>query len=176
MKKYIQFVSNTSKLCGVVSALMILVSVIVVCQMVFVRYVLGESSIWQTEFVTYLLIAATFIGSPYVLLTRGHVNVDLIPMYLPQHWRLRLALFASGMSLAFCLLITYTGYEFWYEALEGGWVSDSIWEVRLSIAHFSLPFGFAILSLQYIADILSLIRGDEMPFGLSAEDTMGSST
>lgn len=176
MKKYIEFVSNTSKLCGIVSALMILVSVLVVCQMVWIRYVLEESSIWQTEFVTYLLIAATFIGSPYVLLTRGHVNVDLIPLYLKQHWRLRLALFASVVSLIFCLIITYTGYEFWYEAWEANWVSDSIWEVRLWIPYFSLPFGFAILSLQYIADIISLIRGEEMPFGLSAEDTMESST
>lgn len=176
MKKYIQFVSNTSKLCGIVSALMILVSVFVVCQMVWVRYVLESSSIWQTEFVTYLLIAATFIGSPYVLLTRGHVNVDLIPLYLSQVWRLRLALFASVVSLAFCLIITWTGYEFWYEAWEANWVSDSIWEVHLWIPYFSLPFGFGILSLQYIADILSLLRGEEMPFGLSAEDTMEVST
>ncbi|MDH5600063.1 MAG: TRAP transporter small permease [Gammaproteobacteria bacterium] len=176
MKKYIQFVANTSKLCGIVSALMILLSVLIVCQMVWIRYVLEESSIWQTEFVTYLLISATFIGSPYVLLTRGHVNVDLLPLYLKQHWRLRMALFASVVSLAFCLIITYTGYEFWYEAWEANWKSDSIWEVRLWIPYFSLPFGFTILSLQYIADILSLLNGDEMPFGLSAEDTMESTT
>ncbi|MFK5912961.1 MAG: TRAP transporter small permease [Woeseiaceae bacterium] len=176
MKKYINFVSNTSKLCGIAAALMILLSVVVVCQMVWIRYVLEASSIWQTEFVTYLLISATFIGSPYVLLTRGHVNVDLIPLYLKQHWRLRLALFASVISLLFCLIIAYSGYGFWYEAWEANWVSDSIWEVRLWIPYFSLPFGFSILSLQYIADIISLLRGDDMPFGLSAEDTMESST
>lgn len=172
MKTYIQFVSNISKLCGIVAALMVLVSVLVVCQMVWVRYILEESSIWQTEFVTFLLIAATFIGSPYVLLTRGHVNVDLVPMYIKFKWRFRLALFASFISLAFCLLVTWVGFEFWYEAWEPGWVSDSIWEVRLSIPYFSLPFGFAILSLQYIADILSLVRGDEMPFGISNDDAM----
>lgn len=174
MKNYIQFVTNISKLCGIVSALMILVAVVVVCQMVWVRYILEESSIWQTEFVTYLLISATFIGSPYVLLTRGHVNVDLIPLYLKQHWRLRLALFASFVSLAFCLLITFLGYKFWYEAWEANWVSDSIWGVRLWIPYFSLPFGFLILSLQYIADILRLLSGDEAPFGLSAAETVES--
>ena len=176
MKNYIKFVSNLSKLCGIAAALMVLVSVLVVCQMVWIRYVLQASSIWQTEFVTYLLIAATFIGSPYVLLTRGHVNVDLIPLYLKHHWRLRLALFASVISLLFCLLITWTGYTFWYEAWEANWVSDSIWEVRLWIPYFSLPFGFAILSLQYIADILSLLRGDDMPFGISKEETMDMSS
>jgi len=172
MKNYIQIVCSLSKLCGIVAAAMIVIAVLVVVQMVWVRYVLEASSIWQTEFVTYLLIAATFIGSPYVLLTRGHVNVDLIPLYLAQKWRLRFALFASFISLAFCLLIAWTGYEFWYEAWSNNWKSDSIWEVRLWIPYFSLPFGFAILCLQYIADIISLIRGDEMPFGLSAEDIM----
>ncbi|MDH5426233.1 MAG: TRAP transporter small permease [Gammaproteobacteria bacterium] len=166
MKTYIQFVSNLSKLCGIVAALMILLSVLIVCQMVWIRYVLEASSIWQTEFVTYLLIAATFIGSPYVLLTRGHVNVDLIPLYVKHKWRFIMALAASGLSLAFCVLIMITGYEFWYEAWEADWVSDSIWEVRLWIPYFSLPFGFFVMSLQYIADILSLIRGDEMPFGI----------
>jgi TRAP-type C4-dicarboxylate transport system permease small subunit len=172
MKHYIQLVTNISKLCGIAAAIMILISVLVVCQMVWIRYVIEESTVWQTEFVTYLLIASTFIGSPYVLLTRGHVNVDLLPLYLSHKWRFALAIFASTVSLAFCLLITWTGYDFWYEAWEADWVSDSIWEVRLWIPYFSMPFGFAILSLQYIADILSLIRGDEMPFGLSKQDTL----
>lgn len=152
---------------------MIFVSVLVVVQMVWVRYIMQESSIWQTEFVTYLLIASTFIGSPYVLLTRGHVNVDLVPIYVSHEWRIALALFASVLSLAFCLLITWTGYEFWYEAWENRWVSDSIWEVRLWIPYFSMPFGFGVLSLQYIVDIISLIRGDEMPFGIEKEVVTG---
>ena len=169
MKAYIKFVSELSKLCGIAAAAMIVISVLVVVQMVWIRYVLEESSIWQTEFVTYLLIAATFIGSPYVLLTKGHVNVDLVPLYVSHKWRFALAMFASVLSLSFCLLLAWTGYEFWYEAWEADWVSDSIWEVRLWIPYFSMPFGFAVLSLQYIADIISLIRGDEMPFGISKE-------
>lgn len=75
--------------------------------MVVVRYLLAESTYWQTEFVTYLLISATFIGSPYVLLSRGHVNVNLLPMYLNQRARMALALFASLLSLAFCLSDTW---------------------------------------------------------------------
>ncbi len=167
MKKFISLVSTLSFLCGIAAAAMIVISVVVVVQMVWVRYILQESSIWQTEFVTYLLIAATFIGSPYVLMMRGHVNVDLIPLYLKFKWRFRLAIFASVISLLFCLLITWTGFWFWYEAWEKNWHSDSIWEVRLWIPYFSLPFGFAVLSLQYIADIISLIRGDDMPFGIA---------
>ena len=31
--------------------------------MVFIRYVLNENTIWQTDFVTFSLVAATFIGA-----------------------------------------------------------------------------------------------------------------
>src|SRR2546430_2829686 len=40
--------------------------VLVVCHMVFVRYALGQNTIWQTDLTTYCLVAATFIGSPFV--------------------------------------------------------------------------------------------------------------
>lgn len=174
MKYFIQFVAKLSMLCGIAAAGMIVLSVLVVVQMVWIRYILEQSSIWQTEFVTYLLIAATFVGSPYVLLTRGHVNVDLLPLYLSHKWRLVLATFASLLSLAFCLLITWTSYLFWLEAWHSNWLSDTMWEVRLWIPYFSMPLGFAVLSLQYVADIISLIRGDDMPFGINKNTCAGA--
>ena len=60
--------------------------------MVFIRYVLNDNTIWQTDFVTYSLVAATFIGAPYVLLTKGHVNVDVLPIYVGGRARYWLAI------------------------------------------------------------------------------------
>ena len=55
----VRVVGAVSTICGVISALMILISVIITCQMIWVRFVLNESTIWQTEAVTYLMISAT---------------------------------------------------------------------------------------------------------------------
>src|SRR4051794_41885615 len=82
MDFFIYVVKRISQLCGIIAAALIAGGVLVVCQMVFIRYVLNQNTIWQTDFVTWSLVAATFIGSPYVLLTRGHVNVDVLPLYL----------------------------------------------------------------------------------------------
>lgn len=166
MQTYVRFVAQLSRLCGIVAAIMVLVSVLIVCQMVFVRYVLEDSSIWQTEFVTYLLLAATLVGSPYVLLTRGHVNVDLLPIYLGHRWRMVLAFVAAALSLAFCLVMTWSSWHFWYEAWEADWLSDTVWGVRLWIPYAAFPIGFGVLSLQYLADVISLATGHDMPFGL----------
>jgi len=166
---FIKTVSLLSRACGVAAALMLALAVFVVCHMVWVRDVLEASSSWQTEFVTYLLIAATFVGSPYVLLLRGHVNVDLLPIYLGKRGRFALALFAYLSSLVFCVIIAWLGYELWYESWDNGWLSDTVWEVRLWIPYVAMPLGFGIMSLQYVADIACLLTGREAPFGMAEE-------
>jgi TRAP-type C4-dicarboxylate transport system permease small subunit len=163
---FVRGIKRVSQLCGVVAAGLIALGVLVVCQMVFVRYVLNQNTIWQTDFVTWSLVAATFIGSPYVLLTRGHVNVDVLPQYLKGRARWVLALASILMSLAFCLVLTVLTSRFWLEAWENHWVSDTMWRARLWIPYSSMPIGLAVLSLQYVADLYCLLTGREPPFGI----------
>src|SRR5690606_34602097 len=113
MRSFAELIRQASRISGMASVLLILVAVVVVCQMIFVRKVLGQSSIWQTEFVTFALIAATFLGAPYILLTRGHVAVDLVPMLLGQRARVALALVASVAALGFCLLVLWNSLFWW---------------------------------------------------------------
>ncbi len=170
MTFYIETVRNLSRLCGVVAAVLLVASALVVCHLVFVRYVLNASAIWQHEFVTFSLIGSTFLGSPYLLLTRGHVNVDLLPMYLGGAARLGLALIASLVSLAFCLVLLWVGAIWWHDAWAGDWHAETVWAPALWIPYLALPVGLGLLALQYIADILALLTGREAPFGLPEAD------
>jgi TRAP-type C4-dicarboxylate transport system permease small subunit len=145
---------------------LIALAVVVVCQMVMVRYVLNQNTIWQTDFVTWSLVAATFIGSPYLLLTRGHVNVDVLPIYLAPRARYWLALASIVMALSFCALMTVLTARFWLESWEQRWVSDTMWRARLWIPYSAMPIGLALLTLQYVADLYSLVAGREPPFGI----------
>jgi TRAP-type C4-dicarboxylate transport system permease small subunit len=172
MDHFVRYVTLISRICGVIAASLILAGVLVVCQMVFVRYVLNQNTVWQTDFVTYSLVAATFVGSPYVLLTRGHVNVDVLPHYLGGHARYWLALASAAMSLAFCLIMTVLTFQFWHEAWTENWVSDTMWRARLWIPYSAMPIGLGILSLQYIADVFNLATGREPPFGIKSDEAM----
>jgi TRAP-type C4-dicarboxylate transport system permease small subunit len=167
---YIRGVVALSRLCGVASASMILFGVIIVCQMVFVRYVLHESTVWQTPAVTFLLVAATFIGAPYVLLKRGHVNVDILPLFLPRSWARSLSAISILLSLAFCAVIAWYSAGFWHEVWTKNWQSSTSWRVPLWLPYLSLPLGFAVLCLQCIADLLGIVTGRDKPFGLCSED------
>ena len=155
-----------SQLCGVVAAALIALAVVVVCEMVVVRYLLNQNTIWQTDFVTWSLVAATFIGSPYLLLTRGHVNVDVLPIYLGARARYWLALASIVMALGFCVVMTVLTARFWLESWEQRWVSDTMWRARLWIPYSAMPLGLALLTLQYVADLYALVTGREPPFGI----------
>src|SRR5436189_4632884 len=139
MQRFVRAVRLISQLCGFVAASLIAAGVLVVCHMVFVRYVLNHNTIWQTDFTTYCLIAATFVGSPYVLLTRGHVNVDVLPHYMGYYARYRLAVVSALLSLAFCAVMTVLTFQFCIEAWQEGWVSDTMWRARRWIPYASIP-------------------------------------
>ena len=169
MDHFIRGVRLSSLTCGIVAAGLIAAAVVIVCQMVFIRYVLNDNTIWQTDFVTYSLVAATFIGGPYVLMTKGHVNVDVLPIYLGPTARWWLAFIAIAISLFFALTMTVLTFQFWHEAWENNWRSDSMWRARLWIPYGAMPIGLGILSLQYIVDFIELVIGREPPFGLAPD-------
>ena len=165
--RFIRGTRRLSQASGVAAAGLIALSVVVVCEMVFVRYVLGQTTIWQTDFVIYSLIAATFVGSPYVLMTRGHVNVDVLPHYAGPRLRFGLAVFASFVTFAFAVTLAVLTFLFWKEAWDNKWVSDSMWRARLWIPYISMPIGLGLLVLECLAGFLSLVLRHEAPFGMS---------
>ncbi|MGD9293392.1 MAG: TRAP transporter small permease [Roseobacter sp.] len=163
---FLRTVAAISTLAGWCSAGMIVCAVAITCQMIFVRFVLNASTVWQTEAVVYLVIAATLIGLPYVQRLRGHVNVDLIPLALSKGPRMVLAVITLSVSILIVAIMLIYGYEYWHFAWERGWRSDTVWGVRLWIPYLALPVGFGLLLLQLIADLVAVLLGIDKPFGL----------
>ncbi len=162
MALYIRIVDWISQVLGYLAMLFLASAVVIVCQMVFLRYVYKASTVWQTEFVTFSLIGATFIGSSYVLLHRGHIGVDILPSMLGGRKKFLLELTGGIISLVFCAIIAYTGYTHFHEALIKGWTTASVWALPLWIPLLSLPVGMGMLCLQYVAEIFKLMQGQSI--------------
>ncbi len=163
---FLRVVAVLSTVAGWCSAAMIVSAVAITCQMIFVRFVLNQSTIWQTEAVIYLAIAATLIGLPYVQKLRGHVNVDLIPLWLSPGSRYVLCVITLSLSILMVAILLFYGYEHWSLTFERNWKSDTIWGVRLWIPYLALPVGFGLFLLQLIADLLAVILKIEKPYGI----------
>lgn len=154
--RIIEFITGAA---GVLACLLLVAATIVVCQMIFVRAVLGWNTIWQTDFTIYSATAAIFIGAPYVLAQKGHVGVDVIPMMLKgsaRRWIDRVNLL---LGFTFCACMLYASWHYFYEALTEGWRTETLWAIPLWIPVLPLVIGFALLCLQYVAELIKLEEG-----------------
>jgi len=163
MSSLLKAVDAVSKFFGIMAALLVTSAIVVVCQMVVLRYFLNQSTVWQTEYVTYVIVAATFLGAPYVLLVKGHVNVDLLPHYLAPGPKKAMAILASLIALLFCAGLAWQACLLLGDAIEGGWVTDTVWELPLWIPYLPMAFGMALLCVQYVAEMIGIAYGLKDP-------------
>ena len=83
-KKYLKFCNYTSQACGAFAVGALILSILVIVELVFERYFFQRAITWQTELVTMLLVASTFIGSAYVLSEKAHVSMEWIYDFLSK--------------------------------------------------------------------------------------------
>ncbi|SFU77617.1 TRAP transporter small permease subunit [Halomonas korlensis] len=151
---YIRLMDKLSRLTAYLAAALFIAGVIVVCQMVFVRYVLGMSSSWQTEFTIFSVTGAMLLGSPYVLMTGGHVSITLLPDAIGGVIGTVMRLVAALFGLGFCLALAYASWIYVLEAWHGGWTTGTVWNPVLWPALLPMAVGATLLTLQYVAEIL----------------------
>ena len=163
---YVLAVAFMSRVAGVIAACLIGLAVFVVCDMVIERFFLNHTTIWQIDVVTYSIVGATFVGSAYVLMLRGHVNVDILPLLIGPRSRYWLALTTGFVAFAFCFVLFVLCSQFWYQAFSESWRSNTVWRARLWIPYLAMPVGLGLLVLQYVAELLCLATGRTPPFGI----------
>ncbi|MFW3615874.1 TRAP transporter small permease subunit [Billgrantia antri] len=155
---YVRWMDRLSRSAAYIAAVMFIAGVAAICHMVFVRYVLGMSTSWQTEFTIFSVTGAMLMGSPYVLMTGGHVAITLLPDMVGGIGQRIMQWIASLFGLAFCAALTYGSWVYGAEAWHGQWTTGTVWNPPLWPALVPVALGATLLTLQYVAEIL---RGGE---------------
>ncbi|NJM34959.1 MAG: TRAP transporter small permease [Rhodomicrobium sp.] len=153
-RSYVAFTDNMSRVFGVISVLLLISAMLVVCQMIFLRYFFRMPTIWQTDFVVYAATASIFLGAPYVLMKRAHVNVDVVENLLTGRARDVQRIIAKLLGLAFCAVMFAASASYVWEAWSLGWKTSSVWQIPVWIPALPMPVGFALICLQYAAEFL----------------------
>ena len=156
-KKYLKFCDLIAKACGAFAVLALLLSILVIVELVFERYFFQRAITWQTELVTMLLVASTFIGSVYVLSEKAHVSMEWIYDFLSKKNIIRLKIFTSLLSLLFFLILFYFGFLMVEEAFTKNYSTGTVWDPPLWIPYSSMMIGAILMILQYIAEIIKLV-------------------
>ena len=97
--KFIKLTNWLAKACGIFAAGCLFLSIVIITELVFERYLFKNAITWQTELVTMLLVASTFIGSAYVLSEKGHVNMEYLYTFLSEKNVTKLKIFTDSLCL-----------------------------------------------------------------------------
>ena len=165
-------IDNINQLLGKVASILILLSCFVSATNAILRYGLDISNNWPLELQWYLFSAAVMLGASYTLKRNEHVRVDLIYSQLSDRGRLWVDLFGLIFFLMpACLLFTWLSwttlfYPSWL-VMEGSLNSGGL--ARYPIK-FVVPFGFFMLSLQGLSEIIKRIGALEGKITLPDED------
>tara|TARA_B110001452_G_scaffold240916_1_gene222774 strand:- start:506 stop:967 length:462 start_codon:yes stop_codon:yes gene_type:complete len=151
-----------SKACGTFAIAALLLSILVIVELVFERYFFQRAITWQTELVTMLLVASTFIGSAYVLSEKAHVSMEWIYDFLSKKNILRLKIITSFISLLFFLVLFYFTSLMVEEAVIKNYTTGTVWSPPLWVPYSSMLIGAAFMILQYIAEIIKLIKDKDL--------------
>ena len=150
----LRYIDRLSELAGYMSAVLILVSMLVVCYGVFLRYALGASTVWQLELSTFFLMFAAFVGGAYGLKHGDHVNLSLIVDRLPEKARLYVKLVASVLGFVFVAIVASIAYVLWWQTTEAGRTSGTAWNVPLTYPYLIVPLGMTLIALQYLVIVV----------------------
>ena len=89
---------------AVLAALLLVAATLIITWMVFKRGI-GLQSSWELETAIELMIGATFLASPYTLVTGGHVKMDLLDSLLSGTAGRWAALLPKALACAVCFYL-----------------------------------------------------------------------
>ena len=171
-EKLSEGIDRVNQLFGKLASIMILLSCVVSATNAVLRYGLDMSNNWPLELQWYFFAAAVMLGASYTLKRNEHVRVDLIYAYVSDRTRIWIDLFGLVFFLMpACILFTWLS---WTSLFYPSWL---IMEHSLNSGglarypiKFVVPFGFFMLNLQGLSEIIKRIRALKGETTLPAED------
>jgi TRAP-type C4-dicarboxylate transport system permease small subunit len=158
-RHFAQAVKGFNVLTGYLSAITIVVTSVIVCYGIVMRYYFSKPVDWGIELSIFLLIIATFMSAGYTQLQRGHVTIEVLEHILSPRankWRY---LVGDALSFIFCAFLAWNAWEFFHEAFADGRVTNSTWAPKLWYPYIFMAIGTTALSLQLLVQIVDALVG-----------------
>jgi C4-dicarboxylate transporter, DctM subunit len=163
---YDRFIVGT----GLLGGILIVLNGLFVSYEVIVRYLFNSPTTWVMEISIYVTMASTFLSLAYTLREKAHVKVDFITNYLSGRTLILLEIFTSLLAILYCLILGWEGLKVAVTAYRNWELSPSVLRVPVFIPQIFIPFGSAILTLEFIRLLKNLFK--ELP---AAKDARGGS-
>ncbi|MFK7966592.1 MAG: TRAP transporter small permease [Burkholderiaceae bacterium] len=156
----VRIIDGLSLLTGRLAAWMYFAVGLFICFEVVMRYGFTMPTIWVDEVSRILQTWATLMAAAYVLSQREHVVIDVMFKQPGTLGRKLADTFAMLVIVGVAGVVCWFGYELWAKALKFGHTTDSFLAPPKWLTHASVWFGFGLLLLQAIAEMVKTWTGE----------------
>ena len=161
MRALVRIIDRTSTFCGALAALTVMLLVVLMLYDVLLRYAFNAPTSWGNDLNAFLMGGSFVLSIAYAMATDSHVRVDLLYTEATKP-RIRVV-DLIGLTLIILPAVAWITWGLWGHLMEGvrtgertgsgGW-NPVVWPFRAVMF-----FGFAIFTLQIIAEIVKRIYG-----------------
>lgn len=142
---------------------------------VFLRYMFNAPTVWTNELTQMLFGVYMVLSGGYILVHRGHVNVDIFYSKLSVKAQAVVDIFTSLLFFMFVMAFGWFGYEMAMESVATWETSFSAWNPPIWPIKVAIPIGAGLLLLQGIVKLLqdiAIALGVECPNAGETGDTL----
>ncbi len=136
---------------------------------VIARYFFVRPTIWAAELSQVCLIWGTLIAAPWCLRQRRHIRITAVVARLPKRARLAAESLAMAAVAAFSAVVVVYGWSIFFDSFQRGRTTGSLLDLPVWIVELAVPFGFAVLLVQAVMEMVRALRGKIAP--AEAHDT-----
>lgn len=138
-----------------ISGGILLFMMLLVCYDVVMRYLFRNPTGWAIEVCEYLLVYLTFLGSPWLLREKGHVNVDILTLFFPKNVIRKFNIFTSLIvTISTCILAVFCAGATW-DFYQRGIIMFKMLTVPKWTLLWVIPFGCFCLCIESLRQFLS---------------------
>lgn len=165
MRFFLKAIDSMSEWSGKLFAFIIYGGMVVLVYEVLARYIFVAPTIWAHGLSQRIFCAYYLMSGAYVLLHKGHINMDLIYNRFSIRQRAILDLITAWLVIGTGVVIAWQGSIFAWTSLKNLEVCLSAWRAPLYPVKVLVPVSGVLLTLQalakFIRDLHTAITGRE---------------
>jgi len=135
---------------AVLAGLLLLFICFSICYSIFTRSLGLPSPVWILQFNEYALLWITFLGTAWVLARGKHVSVDLLTGRMGERTKAYFSLAHGILGIVVCGVLLWYGSVTTWGQFQNGITDVKAVDVPKYLILVVIPFGFFILSLQFV--------------------------
>ncbi|HUS95483.1 MAG TPA: TRAP transporter small permease [Hyphomicrobiaceae bacterium] len=142
------------RLCGVLSALLIIFILGIVTLAIVQRYIVGKPLLGADEFIGYVLVAIVMLGTAEALRMGDHIVIDLLSGRAGPRMSRFLTIWADVAVLAFAVVLGWSSWNAIKFAYDFGEYSSGYIEIATWIPQTPMLIGSVLIGLVALTRLL----------------------